>query len=79
MTHRPYETQGERRAHQSVAASREYHSEWDNPVKKQQTLYAFTDNWILTPEISEHPKNILQTIRSSRKTKAKEKKEKSLC
>ena len=37
-------------------ASREYHTEWGNPVTKEQIQNAVTENWILTPESSEYPR-----------------------
>ena len=33
-----------------MAASREYHPEWDNPVTKEQLLCAVADSGMLTPE-----------------------------
>ena len=60
-----------------MAASREYHPEWDNPVTKEQTQYAVTDNWILTPEAQTAPETTLRLYEVQRKTKTKINKKKN--
>ena len=54
-----------------MAASREYHPEWDNPVTKEQTKYAVTDSGMLTPRGSHCPRNNSQTVWSPRKKESK--------
>ena len=52
-------------------ASREYHPECGNPVIKEQTSYAVTDNWILTPKRSEHPRKTHRLYEAQEKQRPK--------
>ena len=60
-------------------ASREYHPEWGYPATKELTLYAVTDNWILTPESIEHPETTHRLYEVQEKQRLRKKNEKSLC